>query len=221
MSVARAFRTRGVRERNFRQEAMISDENAEIANHLVRLTAAFRVWGFGLSFLHLRNLKAKGRNDKRVYRIYRDPDLNRRIKPRRRLICEKADLPTNPAAPNETRSMDFMADQLGDGRPFRTLHMLDDFNREGLVIEACVSLLALRVTRTQGRTIERRGNPRNIRVDNGPEYVNGTLQTWSNQRAIALANILPGKPRQRADIERADLTVRQEWRGRHIFGTIE
>jgi len=144
--------------------------------------------------LYLRNVKGKGWNHKRVYRIYRDLELNLRIKPRKRLIREKPDPLAIPAAPNETWSMDFMADQLGDGRSFRTLNVLDDFNREGLAIEVDVSLPALRVARTLDRIIEWRGKPKSIRVDNGPEYVSGTLQTWAKKRGIALAYIQPGKP---------------------------
>ncbi len=47
-----------------------------------------------------------------------------------------------PEAPNITWSMDFMADRLGDGRAFRLLNVLDDFNREGLGIEVDFSLPA-------------------------------------------------------------------------------
>jgi putative transposase len=50
--------------------------------------------------------------------------------------------------------MDFMSDQLADGRSFRTLNVLDDFNREGLGIEVDASLPALRVIRTLERIIE-------------------------------------------------------------------
>lgn len=52
-----------------------------------------------------------------------------------------------PEAPNEVWSMDFMADQLADGRAFRTLNVLDDFNREGPAIEVDFSLPAERVVR--------------------------------------------------------------------------
>jgi putative transposase len=221
VSIALACRTFGVSESCYRYEAMLSDENAEIADWLIRLTAAYRTWGFGLCFLYLRNVKGKGWNHKRVYRIYRELELNLRIKPRKRLIREKPERLAIPAAPNETWSMDFMADQLGDGRSFRTLNVLDDFNREGLAIEVDVSLPAFRVARTLDRIIEWRGKPKAIRVDNGPEYVSGTLQTWAKKRGIALAYIQPGKPQQNAYVERYNRTVRQEWLGQHIFATIE
>ena len=102
---------------------------------LVRLTANRRSWGFGLCFLYLRNVKGFKWNHKRVYRIYCALARNLRIKPKKRLKRPKPDELAVPDAPNQTWSMDFMADQLADGRSFRTLNVLDDFNREGLALK--------------------------------------------------------------------------------------
>jgi putative transposase len=117
--------------------------------------------------------------------------------------------------------MDFMADQLADGRSFRALNILDDFNREGLGIEVDLSLPALRVARTLDQIIEWRGKPGAIRVDNGPEYISGTLASWAERHGIRLSYIQPGKPQQNAYVERYNRTVRQEWLGQHIFESIE
>ena len=69
--------------------------------------------------------------------------------------------------------------------------------------------------------IEWRGQPQTIRVDNGPEYVSGTLMAWAEKRNIRLQYIQPGKPQQNAYIERYNRTVRGEWLGQYIFETIE
>ena len=74
-------------------------------------------------------------NQKSVYRIYCELELNLRITPQKRLKREEPDVLAVPDAPNVTRSMDFMADRPGDGKAFRLLNVLDDFNREGLGIE--------------------------------------------------------------------------------------
>jgi putative transposase len=123
----------------------------------------------------LRNVKGHPWNHKRVYRIYCELELNLRIKPRKRLKRDKPDALAVPDAPNVTWSMDFMADRLGDGRAFRLLNVLDDFNREGLGIEVDFSLPAERVIRSLDRIIEWRGKPGTIRVDNGPEYISEKL----------------------------------------------
>ena len=128
----------------------------EIADLLTGLTDARKTRGFGLCFLHLRNVKGHPWNDKRVYRIYCDLELNLRIKPRKRLKRDKPDALAVPEAPNITWSMDFMADRLGDGRQFRLLNVLDDFNREGLDIEVDFSLPAERVIRSLDLSLGKR-----------------------------------------------------------------
>ena len=135
VSIALACRTFGISETCYRYEGKLSDENALIAEWLVRLTANRRTWGFGLCFLYLRNVKDFPWNHERVYRIYCELELNLRIKPKKRLRRDKPDPLAVPDAPNRTWSMDFMSGQLADGRRFRSLNVLDDFNREGLVIE--------------------------------------------------------------------------------------
>ena len=160
-------------------------------------------------------------NHKRVYRIYCALELNLRIKPRKRLKREKPEALAVPDAPNLTWSMDFMADRLGDGRQFRLLSVLDDFNREGLGIEVDFSLPAERVIRSLDRIIEWRGKPGTIRVDNGPEYISGKLMEWAEKRKITIQHIQPGQPQQNAYIERYNRTVRHEWLDQYIIETIE
>ncbi len=186
VSIALSCRTFLISQTCYRYERKLDDDNGKIADWLIRLTGNRRTWGFGLCFLYLRNVKGFGWNHKRVYRIYRELELNLRIKPRKRLQRSKPEPLTVPDRPNQTWSMDFMADQLGDGRAIRTLNVLDDFNREGLGIEVDFSLPATRVVRTLNRIIEWRGKPLSIRVDNGPEYISAKLMTWAEQRDVRL-----------------------------------
>ncbi len=130
VSIALACRAFDVSETCYRYSPKLDNENEQIADLLLGLTTAKKAWGFGLCFLYLRNVQGHGWNHKRVYRIYRELELNLRIKPRKRLKREKPDELAVPEAPNEVWSMDFMADRLEDGRQFRLLNVLDDFNRE-------------------------------------------------------------------------------------------
>jgi len=221
VSIALACRTFQISETCYRYERKFVDENALIADWLVRLTSNRRTWGFGLCFLYLRNVKGFKWNHKRVYRIYKELELNLRIRPRKRLKREKPDALAVPEVPNHTWSMDFMADQLACGRSFRTLNVLDDFNREGLGIEVDFSLPAIRVVRSLNRIIEWRGKPQIIRVDNGPEYISGILMIWAENLGIHIEHIQPGKPQQNAYIERYNRTVRHEWLDQNIFETIQ
>jgi len=185
------------------------------------LTQHQRNWGFGLCFLYLRNVKGFGWNHKRVYRIYRLLELNLRIKPRKRLVREKPLALTVPERINEVWSMDFMHDQLSDGRSIRLFNVIDDFNREGLNIEVDFSLPSARVVRSLDQIIEWRGRPNIIRCDNGPEYISATLTEWAARRGIRIDYIQPGNPQQNAYIERYNRTVRYDWLAHMLFDTIK
>lgn len=110
-----------------------------------------------------------------MYRIYRGLELNLRIKSKKHLVRECPEPLAVPVAINRVWSMDFMHDQPGYGRSFRLFNVLNDFNREGLGIEAGLSLPSVRVIRALEQIIEWLGKPRVIRCDNGPEYISGAL----------------------------------------------
>ena len=220
-SVRHACQTFVLSETCYRYEAKLVDENALLADWLVRLTTTYRNWGFGLCFLYLRNVKGYSWNHKRVYRIYRELELNLRIKPHQRLVRETPQPLAVPEAINQVWSMDFMHDQLSDGRNFRLFNVIDDFNREGLAIDVDFSLPATRVIRSLEQIIEWRGKPVAIRCDNGPEYISGALQQWAQLHGIRLDFIQPGNPQQNAYIERYNRTVRYDWLAQHLFNSIE
>lgn len=178
LSIRLACRVFGVSEGCYRYQPVLAEENQLIADWLLRITASQRNWGFGLCFLYLRNVKGFGWNHKRVYRIYRKLELNLRIKPRKRLVRAKPAALAVPAKPNTCWSMDFMHDQLSDGRSVRLFNVIDDFNREALCIEVDFSLPASRVKRALEQVIAWRGKPAAIRCDNGPEYISEELKRW-------------------------------------------
>jgi len=221
ISIRLACEAFGISETCYRYQAKLSDENAYIADWLIRLTHNQKNWGFGLCFSYLRNVRDYLWNHKRVYRIYKELELNLRIKPKKRLKREKPEPLFVPEAPNEVWSMDFMHDQLSDGRSFRLLNVIDDFNREGLSIEVDFSLPAERVIRCLDNIIEWRGMPSIIRCDNGPEYISGLLLQWAERKEIQIQYIQPGKPQQNAYVERYNRTVRYDWLNQYLFESIE
>lgn len=221
ISIRLACETYGISETCYRYQPQQSDQNAEIADWLIRLTANQRNWGFGLCFLFLRNVQGYRWNHKRVYRLYRELELHLRIKPKKRIVREKPRPLAEPQAINECWSMDFMHDQLEDGRSYRLFNVLDDFNREGLAIEVDLSLPSERVIRALDQIIEWRGKPKALRCDNGPEYISSTLSAWAVRRGIRLEYIQPGKPQQNAYIERYNRTVRYDWLAQYLFESIE
>jgi putative transposase len=98
-----------------------------------------------------------------------------RIKPHKRLKRAAPEPLAVPKEINECWSMDFMHDQLSDGLSSRLFNVIDDFNREGLAIDADISIPVERVIRSLDRIIEWRGKPKRIRSNNEPEYISHKL----------------------------------------------
>ena len=101
LSIRQACRVFSVSENCFRYLPKLVDDNVKIAELLLGLTQAQRNWGFGLCFLFLRNVKGYTWNHKRVYRIYRELELNLRIKPKKRIKRDKPEQLTVPEAMND------------------------------------------------------------------------------------------------------------------------
>ncbi|SEB12207.1 Integrase core domain-containing protein [Chitinophaga terrae (ex Kim and Jung 2007)] len=127
-------------------------------------------------------------------------NICRRVK--RRLPARIKEALVIPDHPNEVWSIDFMSDALVDGRKFRLLNIIDDFNRESLAIEVDTSLPALRLIRVLERIIEQRGKPTCPRTDNGPEFISHKLQEWCENRGIRIAYII-----DRYDFENENLSL--------------
>lgn len=191
-----------------------------IIDVLMRLAASRPRWGFGLMFDWTR-LHDYQWNHKRVYRVYKELELNLRIKPKKRLPARES-VPLDEAAqPNDCWSLDFMSDSLTDGRSYRALNVIDDFNREGLAVEVDHSLPSARVVRVLDQVAEERGYPRKLRSDNGPEFIARALEAWAEENKVELAPIEPGKPTQNAYIERYNRTFRQEVLDVYAFGDLD
>ena len=110
-------------------------------------------------------------NHKRVYRIYGEMRLKHRRKHKKRLPARVKEVLLQPLAPNYSWSMDFMADSLVNGRRFRVLNIIDDFNREVLSMTVDTSIRSEGVVRELSNLVQWRGRPESIRVDNGPEFI--------------------------------------------------
>jgi len=82
---------------------------------------------------------------------------------------------------NQVWALDFMRDTLYDGRPFRTLNVIDEGNRKALRIECGTSIPSARLVRAMDQLIEVYGAPEAIRMDNGPEMTSETFTEWARK----------------------------------------
>jgi len=176
--------------------------------------------GFWKCYYRLRR-KGLNCNHKKLYRVYTMLKLNIRRRPKRRIPQRIKEPLVIPQGINKTWSMDFMTDSLVDGRRFRLLNVMDDYNRESLAVEVDTSLPAPRVIRVLERLMDFRGKPDVIRVDNGPEFISDKLKMWCDERNIRLLYIQPGKPVQNAFIERKNGSMRKELLDAYLFYSLD
>ena len=176
--------------------------------------------GFWQSYYRIRR-KGFIWNHKKVYRVYTDLKLNIRRRYKKRLPARVKQALYQPAALNEVWSIDFMSDTLWDGRRFRLLNIIDDYNREVLHIETDLSLPTLRLIRVLEYLKEFRGLPQIIRVDNGPEFISHRLDMWCKEHKISLAFIQPGKPMQNGFVERCNGNIRKELLNAFVFNNLD
>jgi putative transposase len=176
---------------------------------------------FGYRRLHVL-LKRVGFvvNHKRLFRFYREERLTvRRRGGRKRAIGTRAPM-TIPMRPNDRWSLDFVSDQLTDGRRFRILTVVDDCTREFLRLLADTSLSGFRVTRELDRLIAERGKPQMIVSDNGSELTSNAILAWTDANKVDWHYIAPGKPMQNAFIESFNGRLRDELLNETLFSTL-
>lgn len=159
-------------------------------------------------------------NHKRLHRIYKALRMNFRRKVKRRLPARILQPLEQVTALNASWSMDFMSDALTNGRKFRVLNIVDDFNREVLSIEIDTSLPAQRVVRVLEQLVAWRGRPKRIRVDNGPEFISAALMLWCESKGVELRHIQPGRPMQNAYVERFNGSFRRHILDAYLFDNI-
>jgi putative transposase len=177
---------------------------------------------FGYPRLHMllrREGFAAGR--RRVYRLYREGELKLRSKRRKRgARSPRGKLPA-VTRPNERWSMDFVSDQLGDGRSIRVHTIVDDYTKICPALEVDVSMSGQRVARTLDRAIERYGKPGLLVMDNGPEFTSKALDQWAYRRGIQLHWIRPGKPTENGYCESFNGKLRDECLNQHHFDGLQ
>jgi putative transposase len=218
MSERRACKVIGCSRMTVRYEASRGDD-AELRARMKAIAHERR--RFGYRRLHVL-LRREGYvvNHKRLFRLYREERLTvRRRGGRKRAIGTRA--PMAPAfAPNERWSLDFVADQLTDGRRFRVLAVVDDCTRECLALVSDTSLSGVRVARELDRLITERGKPQMVVSDNGTELTSNAILAWADKSRVAWHYIAPGKPMQNAFVESFNGRLRDECLNETLFTSL-
>ena len=177
---------------------------------------------YGYRRLHVL-LKREGwkLNHKRVFRVYQAEGLSLRLKRSKKRTSGLRGPRPVPTAPNQHGSMDFMSDQLADGRRIRVLTFVDTFSRVSPGIRVDSRLSGHQVVAVLEQIAKFHGAPKTIFVDNGPEFVAKALDAWAHRNQVKLAFSRPGTPTDNPCIEAFNGRLREECLNLHWFESID
>lgn len=218
LGVTRACGLMGI-SRSLYRYASCRSPALELRSRIAELAAMKRRYGYRRIHVLLRR-EGWSVNHKWTYRLYREQGLIVRKRKRKRIALAERLVRAAPTAPNQSGSMDYVADALIDGSKLRALTIVDDFTRECLAIEVDTSLPGSRVVAVLERLRDLRGLPSSITVDHGPEFEGRVLDAWAYQSGVDLAFIRPGKPLDNCYIESFNGRLRDECLNEHWFVTM-
>ena len=190
--------------------------DAELRARLRELANERKRFGYRRLFILLRR-EGETSGVNRVHRIYREEGLTvRKRRARRRAIGTRAPIVVE-AKPNARWSLDFVHDQLANGRRFRVLNIVDDVTRECLAAIADTSISGRRVARELTALIAWRGKPGLIVSDNGTEFTSNAMFAWQREHEVAWHFIARGKPMQNGFCESFNGRMRDELFNESLF----
>lgn len=162
-------------------------------------------------------------NHKKTERIYKEEKLWVRTKKarRRKMAAIARVAPEKAEFVNHIWTMDFVHDQLIDGRKIRCLTLVDKLSRESLKIDVNYRLKSEDVIQTLNLLKLERPLPKIICVDNGSEFTSLLLEQWAYFNDVKLHFIPPGKPTDNGHIESFNGKFRDECLNMHAFKSLD
>lgn len=150
-------------------------------------------------------------NRKKVWRLWREEDLQVAVRTRRKRAGEStAANPPDADAPNRVWGIDFQHDSTRDGRGFKIASMVDEHTRESLLDLTSRSITAEVLTVELDRIIADRGAPSVLRCDNGPEFISQVLNDFCGDHETKIHYIPPGQPWRNGHAESFNNRCRDE-----------
>jgi putative transposase len=190
--------------------------DTELRAKLRDLANQRRRFGYRRLFILLRR-EGEPSGVNRIYRLYREEGLMvRKRKSRRKAVGARTPILVE-ATVNARWSLDFVHDQMANGRRFRILNIVDDVTRECLGAIADTSISGVRVARELSSIVAKRGKPGMIVSDHGTEFTSNAILAWTSETGVAWHYIAPGKPTQNGFVESFNGRMRDELLNESLF----
>ncbi len=161
-------------------------------------------------------------NHKRVHRLYclEGLQVRMRVQRRKHMALHRGPAPI-PTGRGQRWSMDFVHDELIDGRAFRVLTVVDQWSRESPLLEVGISLTGRHVVGAFEDRVGSQDFPKSITVDHGTEFTSKAVEAWAFYCLVELDFTRPGKPTDNGHIESFNGRLRDECLNVHQFLTLE
>lgn len=217
MSERKAFKIMQLNRSSGRYKSIRSGDG-EIAERIKTLAFERKRFGYRRIYFLLRR-EGFFVNRKKIYRIYRTAGLSvPKRKSRKKALGTRMERQI-VSRPNERWALDFVCDQLADGRRIKLMTVVDEYTRESLRVTVARSIKGSDVVKELEQIIAERGNPQEIQSDNGTEFTSNAVQQWAYKNDIEWKFIEPGKPVQNSYIESFNGRIRDECLNEHWFET--
>ena len=162
-------------------------------------------------------------NDKRIERLWRQEGLQvpkKQPKRKRLWLNDGSCVRLRPAYKDHVWSYDFVTDRTSDGRSFRMLTLIDEHTRECLAIDVSRKLKSGDVLERLSDLFVRRGVPKYIRSDKGPEFTATKVREWLAKVGVQTLFIEPGSPWENGYCESFNGRLRAEFLACEQFDTL-
>jgi putative transposase len=205
-----------------RRARQIPSDEPRLVKRITELASAYGRYGYRrvTALLHAEGWRV---NHKRVERLWRREGLKVPQKqPKRGRLWLNDGLCVRLSATHKDHvwSYDFVADRTSDGRAFRMLTVVDEHTRESLAIDVARKLRSEDVLERLSDLFVRRGVPKYIRSDNGPEFTAHKVRDWLERVEVQTLFIEPGSPWENGYIESFNGKLRDELLDRELFDTL-
>lgn len=146
----------------------------ELTAEIVRLS--YQYDQFGYRKIHVLFVNAGWRVDRETVRLIRKRDglQVQKKQHKKRLLGQSTTVLQQAQYPNHAWRYDFVFDQSEDGRPLKHLTVVDEFTKEGLMIDVQRSITSSTVIHCLDYLFDLYGKLVCIKSDNGPEFVANT-----------------------------------------------
>jgi transposase InsO family protein len=226
ISQRRASRVLGRSRSSLRYRPAARDGEAALVRAIRRL--ARRHPRYGYRRIHARLLRQGWTvNLKRVRRLWIELGLRRPLRRRKpRKLGPKPGSSANscvnrPARfKNDVWTCDFIADRTRNGGTLKWLSLVDEYTRECLALHVAGSLTGADVRRVLARVVGCRGAPKQIRSDNGSEFISTALSGWLPAAGAEAIPVAPASPWENGYIESFHSRLRDEFLEREEFETV-